>query len=280
MGVPYFGFDIPSYVAGLNDHRIDEYTEYVVEQVYDFIDLMEKLTGKEFPEKRFWKILERSDRLCEIWQEIYEYRKLVPTQMAFQDTLAAIFPMVILPGLKSGIKYYESLLEDIKERVKEGKASMPEGTEKYRVIFEGIPFWYRIKFFHELSNYGAVVTYEPYTYSFGPRKKLGLPLKKTFRELAKMIIDIPYNYNLQRRIDYFENVIDDYNIDGVILHSNMSCRPSATNMVDLKKAIQRDKGVPVMLLNADMDDPRAYSEEQVRTRMEGFVELMDQNKYS
>src|SRR6056297_725656 len=49
MGVPYFGFDIPSYVAGLDDHRIDEYADYVVDQLYDYMDLMKKLTGKEFP---------------------------------------------------------------------------------------------------------------------------------------------------------------------------------------------------------------------------------------
>ncbi|MHA1372081.1 MAG: 2-hydroxyacyl-CoA dehydratase, partial [Promethearchaeota archaeon] len=141
-----------------------------------------------------------------------------------------------------------------------------------------IPMWYSIKFFHELANYGAVVTYEPYTFSFGPRKMIKKTLDETLREVAKMMIFIPYNYSLEKRIRYFEDVIDKYKIDGVILHSNMSCRPSCAGMIDLKNAIQRDKGIPVWLMDCDQNDPRAYAEAPMKARMEAFIELMEQNK--
>jgi benzoyl-CoA reductase/2-hydroxyglutaryl-CoA dehydratase subunit BcrC/BadD/HgdB len=49
-------------------------------------------------------------------------------------------------------------------------------------------------------------------------------------------------------------------------------------MVDLAEAIRRDKGIPVLILQCDMNDPRAYSEEQIKTRVEGFIELMEANK--
>lgn len=278
MEVPYFGFDIPSAVAGTGDARMEEYIDYVVAQFYDFFDFMEDITGKKITEKKFQEVLRKSDKLCELWHEIYKYRKDVPTPVAFQDTLAAIFPMVLLPGLDVGIKYYQALLKDIKERVAEGKGAMPPGKEKFRLIFEGIPMWYRIKFFHELANYGAVVTYEPYTFSFGPRKRLGLPLDESLRDFARLMIDVPYNYSLEKRIEYFEQVIDEYNIDGVILHSNMSCRPSCSGMLDLKKAIQRDKGIPVWVMDCDQNDPRSYAEGPMKNRMESFIELLEQNK--
>ncbi|MHA1683456.1 MAG: 2-hydroxyacyl-CoA dehydratase subunit D [Promethearchaeota archaeon] len=278
MGVPYFGFDIPSAVAGTDDPRMDQYINYVVEQFYDFFDFVEKITNKKVSEKKFQAVLRKSDRLAELWMEIYEYRKRLPTPVAFQDTLAAIFPMVLLPGLDVGIKYYESLLKDIKVRVAREEGAMPKGEEKFRILFEGIPMWYRIKFFHELANYGAVVTYEPYTYSFGPRKKLGLPLKESLEDFANLMINTPYNYSLEKRIEYFENVIDEYQIDGVILHSNMSCRPSCTGMLDLKAAIQRDKGIPVWVMDSDQNDPRAYAEGPMKNRMESFIELLEANK--
>jgi len=34
----------------------------------------------------------------------------------------------------------------------------------------------------------------------------------------------------------------------------------------------------VLILQCDMNDPRAYSEAQIKTRIEGFVELMEANK--
>ncbi len=278
MNVPYFAFDVPSCVDGIGDKRLEEYVDYLVDQFHDFFAFVEKHTGKKFDEQKYFETLEKSDRLAEVWQEIYEYRKITPTPVAFQDTLAAIFPMVILPGLDVGIKYYEDLLKDIKEKVAKHEGAMPKGTEKYRILFEGIPMWYRIKYFHQLANFGAVVTYEPYTYSFGPRKKLGVSLKESIRDMARMMIMIPYNYSLERRIEYFERTIDEYDLDGVILHSNMSCRPSCVGMIDLKNTIQQDKGIPVLLLDCDMNDPRAFSEAPMQTRLEGFIELLEASK--
>jgi len=228
---------------------MDEYIDYVVEQYKDFIAFVEKTTGKTSSEKKFFSVLTKSDRLCELWHEIYEYRKLLPTPVSFQDTMAAIFPMVVLPGLDIGIKFYEALLKDIKERVANGVGALTKEQEKYRVLFEGIPMWYRVKFFHELANYGAIITYEPYTFSFGPRKQLGLSYENTLKELARMMINVPYSYSLEKRIAYFEKTVDDYKLDGIILHSNLSCRPSCTGMVDLKNAIQNDKGIPVWLMD-------------------------------
>ncbi len=278
MNVPYFAFDVPSLVDGIGDERMEEYVDYLADQFKDYFGFVEDVTGKTFKEAKYFKILQKSDRLAELWHEIYEYRKIAPTPVAFQDTLAAIFPLVILPGLDVGIKYYEDLLRDIKEKVANHEGAMPEGTEKYRILFEGIPMWYRIKYFHQLANYGAVVTYEPYTYSFGPRKKLGLSLKESIRDMASTMIKLPYNYSLERRIEYFENVVDEYKLDGVILHSNMSCRPSCVGMIDLKNAIQQDKGIPVLLLDCDMNDPRAFSEAPMQTRLEGFIELLEASK--
>lgn len=278
FGVPYFAFDIPSVVDGVTEERIEEYIDYIVAQFYDFIEFVEANTGQKFTQKRYFQILKKSDRLCELWHEIYEYRKQLPTPVAFQDTLAAIFPMVILPGLDVGIKYYEDLLKDVKARVKAEKGAMPPGKEKFRILFEGIPMWYRIKYFHQLANYGGVVTYEPYTFSFGPRKNLSLSFEDSLREMARILLLLPYNYSLERRIKYFTDVIDDYQIDGVILHENMSCRPSSANMIDLKQAIQDQKNIPVLLLDCDMNDPRAFAEGPMQTRLEGFVELMESNK--
>lgn len=278
LKVPYFAFDIPSVVAGTSEKTMEGYIDYVVEQFFDFADFMKKYTGKTYSEKKMRRVLEKSERLCSLWSEIYQYRKNVPSPYSGAETSAAFFPLVVMPGVDKGIKFYEKILADIKEMAAKGEGTITQGKEKFRLMYEGIPFWYRMRFMYDLAQYGAVVTYEPYTWSFAPRKTLDLPMEDSLREVARIIMNLPYSYNLDARIKYFVENVREYKLDGVILHENMSCRPSSTGMTDLKEEIQKQTGVPVLILQCDMNDPRAFSEGPMKTRIESFVELMEANR--
>ncbi len=277
-GVPYFCFDVPSFVSGSDNSRMEEYADYVENQVYDYFDFMENSMGVRFDGNHFMETLKRSRRLTLLWSEIMAHRRRIPSPYLIQETMNALFPLAILIGLEESIAVFEKVEAELRERVNNGEGAIPQGGEKYRLIWEGIPIWHRQKFYNELLQSGAVVTYEPYTESFGMVRELKPTLKEQIRELVKLIIHLPYNYNLETRIRYFENLIDTYKIDGIILHHNMSCRPSAAGMMDLKDELQKSKNIPVLLLDCDQADPRAYSEGQVKTRVDGFIEIMEQRK--
>lgn len=91
-------------------------------------------------------------------------------------------------------------------------------------------------------------------------------------------MDLPYAYNLERRIQYFKKCIEEYKLDGVILHENLSCRPSSTGMIDIKNALQKECGIPVLILQCDMNDPRAYADGPMKTRLDSFFEILEANK--
>ncbi len=278
MDVPIYVFDVPHIVNHTSESTKIRYREYIVEQIHDFFDFVETTVGKKINEKYVLEIWRNSARLSDLWQKIYEYRKKIPTPVGYADTLVDIFPLVLLPGIKKCIKYFEDLLKEVEDYVALGKGILPKEEEKYRLMFEGIPMWYRIKFFHQLMNYGAIVTYEPYTFSFGAPRPPVDNLEDGLNVMADHMMHQPYFYNLSDRIAYFKDVIKEYRIDGVLLHENMSCRPSCTGMYDLKNKIQQDLGVPVLLFTCDMNDPRAYGEEQMQTRIEGFMEVLEQSK--
>jgi benzoyl-CoA reductase/2-hydroxyglutaryl-CoA dehydratase subunit BcrC/BadD/HgdB len=258
---------------------MERYVDYVVDQFWEFTDFMYDITGKKFNQKKFIKTVKRADQLAQLWHELFEYRKRIPAPLGYADTLGDVFPMFALVGEPSGrgLKFYQKLVDEVKEAARLGKGVVDE--EKYRLIFEGIPYWYKIKFFHQLANFGAVVTYEPYTFSFGARREIiNDDIDKSMREMAKTLVHTPYWYNLETRKEYFKKTIEEYNIDGVILHNNLSCRPSTTGMADLKNYIQKELGKPVLLLTCDMNDPRAFSEAPMQTRLEGFIELLEAQK--
>jgi benzoyl-CoA reductase/2-hydroxyglutaryl-CoA dehydratase subunit BcrC/BadD/HgdB len=276
LNVPLFVWDIPAYVSGSDEKTMDRYLNYIESQFWEYTDFMYDQTGKKFNQNKFIKTIKRADNLALLWHELFEYRKRSPAPLGYADTLGDVFPMFALVGEPSGrgVKFYQELVDEVKEAAKAGKGIVAE--EKYRLLFEGIPFWYRIKFFHQLANFGAVVTYEPYTFSFGARREIiGNDFDKSLREMAKTLVHTPYWYNLETRIEYFKKTIKEYNIDGVILHNNLSCRPSTTGMADLKNILQEELGIPVLLLTCDMNDPRAFSESPMQTRLESFIELLE-----
>ncbi|MCP4137765.1 MAG: 2-hydroxyacyl-CoA dehydratase [bacterium] len=278
LKVPFFMFDIPKWVSGTSESTLEGYIDYIVEQFYAFFDFMEKETGKKLNEKKMYSVIERSAELTNLWKEIYSCRKNVPSPYSAAETSASFFPLVVMPGVKKGIKFYKKILGDVTERSARGEGTLPPGKEKFRILFEGIPFWYKMRFMYDFAKYGAVVTFEPYTWSFAPDKTPGLSVEGFLREAARSIMAPPYSFNLEKRFYFFKKWIEEYKIDGVILHENMSCRPSSSGMIDLKKELERTCNIPVLILQCDMNDPRAYSEGPIQTRIETFIELMASNR--
>jgi benzoyl-CoA reductase/2-hydroxyglutaryl-CoA dehydratase subunit BcrC/BadD/HgdB len=70
-------------------------------------------------------------------------------------------------------------------------------------------------------------------------------------------------------------MVDEFSIDGVILHSDRSCKPYSLGQIDQRRTLAEELGVPALLLDADHNDPRVFAEEQANTRLEAFVEMME-----
>ncbi len=66
-------------------------------------------------------------------------------------------------------------------------------------------------------------------------------------------------------------------IDGFVIHSNHSCKSLLPGRVrDSPARIRKETGVRGIILEADMVDPRFYSESQTKQMMLAFLESLDQ----
>jgi benzoyl-CoA reductase/2-hydroxyglutaryl-CoA dehydratase subunit BcrC/BadD/HgdB len=199
----------------------------------------------------------------------------MPAGQYFEFQRLFMLPVAVMWNLDGCIAYYRRVLNELRRRYDDNSPTDSIGSrEKYRLMWEGITIWYKVDLYYWLAEKGARFVYEQYTDSFGIRRRKTTTFPETLRQIAREIITLPYTLNLEKRIAWTEKKIDEYNIDGVVLHANLSCRPAAAAQQDVKNAIQKSKGVPVLILSADMDDPRSFSDEQVRTRCESFIEIM------
>ena len=280
MNVPHFTLDVPHVVSNTNNRQLNYFKKYVSEQLYELIDFMQEVTGHEYNEERAREVTENSWNLSMVWQDIYNLRKNIPCPISTRDTFGGLFPLFTMPGLKAPIKLYKRMYREAKERVDTGVGALEK--EEFRLMFEGIPFWYNLKYFSKLEKYGAIIVYEPYTYAFSkymnPNVTKEMVLNTPIEAMSELMMSFWYVYDLETRIKKFAETVEEWKIDGVLLHENMSCRPNSCGLYDLKKHLMEDYDIPCLIINADMNDPRKLNEIQVTNQIESFIEILRQRK--
>jgi benzoyl-CoA reductase/2-hydroxyglutaryl-CoA dehydratase subunit BcrC/BadD/HgdB len=279
FGKPHFGLDVPSLVAGEGEERLEEYIDYVEEQLWDLIRFLEKHTGKKFNENKFLKTIDRSAEISRLFMDVYDYRKRFPANRYFEWVRLYMLPLVCQWNENDAVRFYKKHLEMAKKRYGDNKV-IESGREKYRVAWEGITIWYKVDLYRKvLAEKGAKIVAESYTDSFPLRKKpAGPTVSATLRQMAREFMIVPYTLNIDERIKYFDKLITDYDLDGIIMLANQSCRPQSTGLQDLRDALVEKWGIPVLMLNTDHCDPRAYAEGPINTRIDGFIEMMEAKK--
>ncbi|MFX1499316.1 MAG: 2-hydroxyacyl-CoA dehydratase, partial [Promethearchaeota archaeon] len=226
------------------------------------------------------EVTKNSWELSMVWQDIYKLRKNVPCPISTRDTFGGLFPLFTMPGLKAPIKLYKRMYREAKERVDKCIGAIE--NEEFRLMFEGIPFWYNLKFFSILEKLGAIIVYEPYTYAFSKYMNPNVTKEYVFNQpieaMSELMLKFWYIYDLKTRIERFEETVREWKIDGVLLHENLSCRPNSCGLYDLKRHLMEDYDIPSLVISSDMNDPRKMNETQLINQIESFIEILRKRK--
>lgn len=65
-----------------------------------------------------------------------------------------------------------------------------------------------------------------------------------------------------------------YNVDGAICYAHIGCR-QASSIIKVLKDVLNEVNVPVLTIDCDILDPTIASEEEIRTKIEQFIELLE-----
>ena len=279
-GVPHFTIDIPHVVSNTTNRQKEYFKKYIREQLWELLDFITEITGNEYNEEKAREVAQNSFEMGKIWQKVFELRKNIPCPVSTRDTFGGLFPLFTMTGLKSPIKLYNRMYKEAKVRVDSGIGALEK--EDYRLLFEGIPFWYNLKFFSNLERWNAIIVYEPYVYAFtkytNPDITLEMVLNNPVESMAELILSFWYIYDLETRVQKIKETVRDWSIDGVILHDNLSCRPNACGMYDLKRRLMEESDIPSLVITSDMNDPRKMNETQVLNQIESFIEILRKRK--
>jgi benzoyl-CoA reductase/2-hydroxyglutaryl-CoA dehydratase subunit BcrC/BadD/HgdB len=269
LGTPLFVGEAP-YVLATED--LDNYVlDYVVKQLESLIKLAEEKFRLKYDEEKLVEAIKLSDKASELWLETLKLRRHKPCPLGGRDSASDIFPLVVMQGTPEAVQFYEELLGEVKEKVSRGEGVIE--NEKYRLLFDGIWLWYAFDLIKYFEDKGAVFVYEPYSEAWACRLDASEPLES----IARKVLSMGLNVDIDLRIERFLKSIKEYDIDGAVLFSNRSCKTWSAPQLITAEAIGNEFNVPYLLFEADMADPRQYAEAQVKNRIDAFLEVLGES---
>jgi bcr-type benzoyl-CoA reductase subunit B len=248
-------------------------TAHVQRQLEEMIPLAERVAGRALEDRKLRDVLERSRRATDLWLEIMDRSQHRPAPMTAFDGFIHMGPIVDLRGDMETIEYYGRMLAELDERIQNGVGAVKE--ERHRVLWDNLPIWFKIGDFSKwLGERGVNVVVSTYTYAWGELSPLIDP-QKPFESMASVYLHPILNRSAGDKLRSMQRMVEDFKLDGAILHSDRSCKPYSLRQIDQRDRLVNEIGVPALLLEADHSDPRSYSEEQGISRLEAFVETIE-----
>ena len=263
--VPLFLMDTPFIHKEKTEHAAD----YVRKQCLELVSFLEEQTGKEFSDERFAEVALLSVEAVDLWKEVLETAEHKPSPFTCFDAFIHMAPIVTLRGTREVVDYYELLRDEMLQRIEDGVSAVPE--EKYRLIWDNIPIWYEMRNLGNLfASNNACLVADTYTSAWAVDIKIDEPLTS----MADAYMKVYLNISIDIMIEQLLNLMERYDADGLVMHSNRSCKPYSLGQYDLARMVTEKTGKPVLIIEADMTDSRVYSEAQVRERVEAFIESL------
>ncbi|GAW92631.1 2-hydroxyacyl-CoA dehydratase subunit D [Calderihabitans maritimus] len=271
LDVPTFILEAPTIPWDMRRNHIEpHYLDFVVEQLKELVSFIEKHTGERLNMDRLAEAIWLGDKASQLIQEVYRLRKAKPCPVGAEDMMTTIFPIIVLRGTRESVDFYEKMLQEVRERVETKTGVLAH--EKFRLLVDNIPPWYTKGLYNYFHQFQALAVAETYTTTFGWESRMdpGNP----WESLARSTISNWLNISFREKGEVLLQVAKDYSIDGAVFLVNRSCKVYTGSNTYLSNLLQREMGIPSLILEADQTDPRDYVDGLVKNRIDAFMEML------
>ena len=255
-------------------HNSEEEMTYLVEELGDMVRFLEENSGRKMDWDRLSEVVEETDKQIELYREINELRKVVPTPFHSQGFLQLLSVDYLLAGRPEATAYLETLRQELVDMVQQGKGAVPH--ERFRLMSLFIPPMYLMGFLERISQERGVVSVtEPFfTYWGEGRLDPARPLESVAKK-SYMIPEVQmYGPLDERQLTRVTTLAEEYKVDGAIYYADVGCRHTCAAIKIFKDALN-DVDVPMLTLDCDVVDPTITSQEEVAEKLERFFELLE-----
>lgn len=266
--VPLVFIDTPFLYGEARPHDL----RYVERQIDSAIEVAERVAGRSTSPKALERVMALSHETVDLWSKIIETARFRPAPFQAFDEFIHMAPVVEMRGDPVTVTYYRALLHELERRVARGEGALR--GERRRLIWDNLPIWFRVRALSDLfAARGVAVVASTYTNAWGELREIIDP-NRPMESMARCYLHVLLNRTSAYKLQVMRTMVRDYGADGVVLHSDRSCKPYSIGQLDQQRALSEDLHIPALLLDADHNDERAYSAEQAEGRLTAFLEVI------
>lgn len=266
--VPLFILDTPICHTGYTP----EIAAYVRAQIDEYIIFLEQVTKKKLNDDKMAHVGRLAYEGQRLWQKVLNTTAQKPSPMSAFDAFFFLALIVTLRGTQIAVDFYTELIKEMDQRIAAGISSVP--NEKYRLLWDNLPVWYELKWLsNKFSDHNACLVADTYTSAWCGAIKY-IDENNFLNSIAEAYTRIYLNIGIDQMADQVVGMIKFYDADGFVMHSNRSCKPYSFGQMDIMRIVREKTGIPVLMIEADMVDPGNFSQSQVETRIDTFMEII------
>ncbi len=267
---PIVGIQPPRYLDEVTQDEVD----LVVKQMKKMIPVCEQVSERKFNIEKFKEVIKLSKEATLLWQKVLKTSSAKNAPISFFDGTIHMGPIVVLRGTQIAKDYYTLLLAELEENVKNNIGFIPKA--KTRIFWEGMPIWGKLRMMSNLfaDNDSAVVA-STYCSSWVFDK---FDENDPWNSTARAYTEIFINRSDKAKEKMLANWFKEYNIDGIVFHDTKTCFNNSNAKFGMPQRLQSITGIPFLTIEGDLCDLRFFSEGQSITKVETFLEQLEDIK--
>lgn len=267
---PIVGIQPPRHLDEVTQDEVD----LVVKQFKKMIPVCEAVSGEQFDIEKFKAVIKLSKEATLLWQKVLKTSIAKNAPLSFFDGTIHMGPIVVLRGTQLAKDYYTVLLAELEEKVKNNEGFLPTATT--RIFWEGMPIWGKLRMMSDLftSNKAAVVASTYCSSWVFDKFDENDPWNSTARAYTEIFINRSEKAKMKMLAEWFK----EYNIDGIVYHDTKTCFNNSNAKFGMPQRLKEQTGVPALIIEGDLCDLRFFSEGQSITKVETFIEQLQDSK--
>ncbi len=244
--------------------------QYLADQLKDLAAFVSDHTGQPLDRKKLRQNMELSNQACELMAEVYRLAGHEPTPTRSKELANFGIVLPLLFGSQAAIEVAQVYRDKYLQRID----NFSDATSKERIRLMWIQN--RIQFKQSTinwleSDHGAVIVSDELNHITWDEIDPDDP----WMGMARRSMAICLNGTVERRVRLLQDLAQRSRVHGAINPCHWGCR-QATGARGLVAEGLKKIGVPVLNLEVDCVDGRNFSEGQMKTRLEAFLEVLSE----
>lgn len=266
-------FDAP--LIGVHTYRgvrdvTETYIVSIARQMEGLIGPLEQVSGHRFDMDELKRVVALSRECSELWKQVLDTAAAVPSPVTFFDGTTLMGPAVVGRGTQQAVDFYKVLLAELEEKARNRDGAV-EG-ERFRLYWEGMPIWGRLRAHSELfASLKTCVLASTYCNSW---IFSALDPADPFNSMARAYTELFIVRSDSAKEKYIKKMIEFFRADGIVYHNARTCPNNSNSRYGMPQRLEKETGIPSLVIDGDLNDLRCLSDEQTNTNIEAFIERL------